>query len=514
MFSPITLNPFKINNTMKNLIKLYSLLISLILVTNSFAQNGSLPANVNQNEVYCLSMLSNIPAQTYGTKFTLLYQNDSTIKSMQKIVNYSAPIIDSCLKNAVDSISNPGKKLSLSNWKRFWGPGVIAKQSEILPLLNKPDYYVSAASMTIFQNVSTNTFVVAIQATNPNSLYAWNTLDFSVDQTIPWNNTDTSQGVISNGTSIGLNLLTTLNDLNNNNGVQALLKACNSQTNVVVTGHSLGGALSPVLALYLKNKYQSKFNNVYCLSTAGATPGNYSFAKYYNSQMQNNTIRIWNYFDIIPHAWNASIMNTIKSYDSAGSLVGGIYSMAGTSVFYDSSYAPCKTDVTQPIAFTPMPTPVYIDTLVNWAIAKASSTTYTPICNNGSYFMGPSVSQKNSNYYINVVPIGATDWSIINNVISILTGKKIQITDGFFLPEMAAQHVDAYTYQFQMKQIHEYIKAQIDSNPQSLVNNCSKLISFTEGINGLVSKPKSNTSTKIDPVALFRAFIYKKAWNL
>ncbi len=496
--------------------KILLTLVSVFFVLKTKAQNGNLPSNVNQNEVYCLSMLSNIPAQTYSDSASLITSKNSgkATQSAQMIINYATPIIDKCLLNAVDSTSKPGTKLSLSNWTRFWGPGVVAMPSGILPLLNRPDFYVSAASMTIFQNTSTNTFVVAIQATNPNSLYAWGTLDFSVNQTVAWNPKDTSQGVISYGTSTGLNLLTNLNDVNNNNGIQALLNACNSQSNVVVTGHSLGGALSPVLALYLKNNYQAKFNNVYCLSTAGATPGNYSFAKYYNSQLQNNTIRIWNYFDIIPHAWDTSIMNTIKSYNSVGNFVGGIYSMAGSSVFYDSIYNPCKTTVSQPISFTPMVTPVYIDTLVNWAIKQTGTTAYTPICNNGVNFYGPSVSLGVGNNYINVVPMAASEWSAINSIMSLLTGKTIQITDGYFLPEMAAQHVDAYTYQFQMKQIHEYIKAQIDSNSLSLVNNCSKLIKFNDIIKGFGSNKRNLTTKKIDPVALFRALVYKKAWRL
>ncbi|TAE86247.1 MAG: hypothetical protein EAY81_05860 [Bacteroidetes bacterium] len=486
--------------------------LTLISISNQAkAQNGSLPAHVNPREVYCLSMLSNIPAQTVGTPVRPFMEKTDVKNSISNIVNYATPIINQCLSNAVDSTSS-STKLSLNNWKLFWGPGVIPMPSNIIDIKLKGDYYVSTVSMSIFQNTSTNTMVVAIQATNPYSYYAWNTLDFGVNSTVPWDDT-ASHGVVSNGTSLGLNYLINLTNQSNYNGISALLSACNSTTNVVVTGHSLGGALSPVLALYLKNKYPAIANNVYCLSTAGATPGDNLFAQYYNSQLGNNTVRIWNNFDVIPHAWNTTILQSMQSQKSQDSKLytGGIYSMQGGSVFYDPSYLKCNKNKAQPSAFTPMSTPLYINSLINWAISRTGNTNYTPICNGGQSFMGAAANTNGTNYYIDVAPMDKLGIDFLSSILKLITNNSYQITDGYFLPEMGAQHVDAYTYQFQMMQIHEYLRTQIENNPNSIVNMCSLFSSFQDGFYKLGT---TEATKKTDPYSTFRALVYKHAWKL
>jgi len=86
--------------------------------------------------------------------------------------------------------------------------------------------------------------------------------------------------------------------------------------NITVAGHSLGGALSPVTALWL-SQTQSTWDptsraTISCLPSAGPTPGNADFATLYNSSAVGaKTTRIHNSIDVIPHAWNADDLGEI-----------------------------------------------------------------------------------------------------------------------------------------------------------------------------------------------------------
>lgn len=78
-----------------------------------------------------------------------------------------------------------------------------------------------------------------------------------------------------------------------------------------VTGHSLGGALSPVLALYLSENLSGKVQ-ISVFPLAGPSPGNTEFAAYYGSVLGGATERLWNPFDAVPLAWNHESMGKLE----------------------------------------------------------------------------------------------------------------------------------------------------------------------------------------------------------
>jgi len=473
---------------------------------------------VSRRVVFCLSMLSNLPAATAANLLT------DSLGAVKQIVQYAKPIIDNTLANAQDA-SVPGNTLELSNWTRAWGPAVITKLS--MPIkatsLKVPEVrLVSAVSMTIFRDNHLN-YVLAIQATNPYCPYAWETLDFNVKQTVPWTYTkgNTAQGVISLGTSIGLAELLQLQDDSTGTSMQQFLNANNGTLkNIIVTGHSLGGALSPVLALYLNNYYYDSVKiatpNIYCLSTAGATPGDTTFANYYDSVLQENTVRIWNQFDVVPHAWGKSLMLGMESSvnDTTGKRYGGIYSTPGTSLFFDSTYTACKPNARQPVPFIPMATPDDINSLINYALGKADSSgvIYEPICNGGISFPGAGARVMPDSVYINVAPMDSTIRVEMDSIISHYIEKPFNDSSQF-LPELGAQHVAAYNLYFQMKGIHEYIKQLVDINTASIVNSCKWGILSATAKKGKKATVIKRSPFTADAWSVFLSAVYRKAWE-
>jgi hypothetical protein len=86
---------------------------------------------------------------------------------------------------------------------------------------------------------------------------------------------------------------------------------------IIFTGHSLGGALSPTLALAVSDQAREWVNgNSVMISvepSAGATPGNQDFSEYYGEQLGASTTRLWNNIDVVPHAWNETMLSEIPS---------------------------------------------------------------------------------------------------------------------------------------------------------------------------------------------------------
>jgi acetyl esterase/lipase len=133
------------------------------------------------------------------------------------------------------------------------------------------------------------------------------------------------------GTVDGVNALLGLKDLRTGLTLMDFLKAAHRpQATLIFSGHSLGGALAPVLALVLFNPFggplkQADWRSVLNYPTAGPTPGNQQLAQFFASAFpmtparpEADSYRVWNAniwitLDVIPHAWEISMLDEIPT---------------------------------------------------------------------------------------------------------------------------------------------------------------------------------------------------------
>jgi hypothetical protein len=90
---------------------------------------------------------------------------------------------------------------------------------------------------------------------------------------------------------------------------------------IACTGHSLGGALAPVMALKIIEWKEKSLYNKGIVSTypiAGATPGDREFATYATSKFGDNYFSVINSYDIVPNSWQYNMYNKIPNlYNNA-----------------------------------------------------------------------------------------------------------------------------------------------------------------------------------------------------
>jgi hypothetical protein len=214
----------------------------------------------------------------------------------------------------------------IGNWEIAWGPVVYQALAS-----NYADHVMYVAVN------DANTYVVAIAGTNPKSDYDWN-LDLNVKETVSWHpSTDPNDPdlKISQGTHDGVSNLLNMKDGVGKTLVDFLKEITNESATLIFTGHSLGGALSPTLALKLMNPYnefglhKNGWKAVNCYPIAGPTPGDNNFANFFSQvfpiESEGTEVwktwnaLIWNNIDMVPNAWNLDTMSQIKTlYSSAG----------------------------------------------------------------------------------------------------------------------------------------------------------------------------------------------------
>ncbi|WP_018263728.1 lipase family protein [Methylobacterium sp. WSM2598] len=108
---------------------------------------------------------------------------------------------------------------------------------------------------------------------------------------------------ISGGTWAGFSSLIALTDEAGTSLAQAL-DGLPAQTPLAVTGHSLGGTLAPVVALWLAGRAPPRRPEV--ATFAGMTPGNSAFAALFGpgTLLEGRVARLYNTLDSVPYGWD------------------------------------------------------------------------------------------------------------------------------------------------------------------------------------------------------------------
>lgn len=215
----------------------------------------------------------------------------------------------------------PSTKELLGDYKPVWGPVVWSNKDQGANT-------VCDNNMFLAYWEEKNRYVLAIAGTNINSLYGWFVEDFRTGVMVDWTevspNAPSTSGKIALGTSKGIDaLLNKMVDGDKGTIIDFLKKQMATATpgaSLSVGGHSLGGTLTPVMATYLLNTKESwdpkgNVSSINAYPTAGATPGNETFAGYVESLFvgENDYYGAYNPIDVVPHGWQADMMAKVPT---------------------------------------------------------------------------------------------------------------------------------------------------------------------------------------------------------
>jgi len=224
-------------------------------------------------------------------------------------------------------LADNGAKLIGGDWSIVWGPAICAGLG-----------HKALNAMLVAHSPSQNTYVIAIAGTNPHSWYDWLVEDGQVGANLmaafPVSTgpvgpkaeaADPTKVQVSFGTATGINnLMEHMYDASGKKlKLEPFLKSLTGTkgAQIIVTGHSLGGALSSTMALQImtivKRNWTDTGGRVLALPTAGPSPGNAMFATLWGNtfkpvpvpvnagnQVSNLNVLVWNTQDLVPHAWD------------------------------------------------------------------------------------------------------------------------------------------------------------------------------------------------------------------
>ncbi|WP_339697361.1 hypothetical protein [uncultured Roseivirga sp.] len=289
--------------------------------------NTSTPS-LKEQMIWVLSDLSNLNAGLFAKEERLLKENAQQLKEIFSTQNE----ISNFFKNEFNVV---------------WGPALINQQREVTIDVYKAipkelaDQFPTGGKIKVTGYTTTNAmyvtkgkdpqtgrdlYVVAVSGTNPVSQAGWFQEDFDVKGTpVSWPpqyleiNGLTNVGAIAQGSNDGLELLWTVQDPDTNQTLYGFLESVISGTSpaeVAVCGHSLGGALSPLVATALADlqPVANKKNVVIsAYPTAGPTSGDADFAKHVYSTLNGNYVSRINDYDVVPHGWQESTMDELPN---------------------------------------------------------------------------------------------------------------------------------------------------------------------------------------------------------
>ncbi len=253
-------------------------------------------------QVYSLSVLSNAAFGFTFSNFSALQHFVTTIVHQ----TLSAPATQQLLGRG---------------WVPVWGPVVFSNNPQASSV-------VADNTMMLLYNTAQHLFVIAIAGTNIKSTYGWFQEDFKVNAIVKWKDITGKSGsalevipaAIAEGTNTGLQILTRMKDSTGMSMIEALsgyLPKVKPGAELAVSGHSLGGALTPVMALYLKDTMTSWNKNhivkvISAYPTAGPTAGNEAFARAVSKNIVYESR--YNNIDVVPQGWQKSTLARVPEF--------------------------------------------------------------------------------------------------------------------------------------------------------------------------------------------------------
>ncbi|MEV0278724.1 hypothetical protein AB0I22_20390 [Streptomyces sp. NPDC050610] len=236
--------------------------------------------------------------------------------------------LEGLLRERVQHYLDANQKV-IGGWEIVWGPGVKQFRTDL--------YAVNA--LYVARNVDDPTrYAIAIAGTNGFEPFEWLFENLLV-QTIPWSPLR-PLARLTLGTAIGLNVLKRITPSGDRPGAGQTLRQFlkglpDKNIRLTVTGHSLGGALAPALALWLRDTQRvpvigaqsgwdfRELAKISTLTTANPTPGNRRFAQYVAQRLE--TVRRYaNHLDMVPKLWTNATIDEAKDFYTADGLPGPV----------------------------------------------------------------------------------------------------------------------------------------------------------------------------------------------